>query len=199
MGQEFNPVKLAQEKVSRVLGAGQWAIDATVGNGRDTLFLAQCVGPGGKVWGFDIQEAALAKARLLLQEHGVDKRVELIQANHAAMDNHLPRELKGRIRAVMFNLGYLPGGDKSIITKPAETIKALNSALSLVAPGGILSVVSYIGHAGGGEEYEAIKKWCASADSNKLGWKCETNSRDHQFKPAPVLFIIEKSLKKASD
>src|ERR1700741_700591 len=109
--------------IALVLPEGGLAVDATVGNGYDTLFLAHRVGPGGMVLGFDVQKAALAGARELLKFVGSTGRVSLIHDSHARLENYLPAGAK--VQAAMFNLGYLPRGNREIITRPETTIAAL--------------------------------------------------------------------------
>jgi predicted methyltransferase len=136
---------------------GGIAVDATMGNGRDTVFLARCVGVSGKVFALDIQQEALLRTQQrLCEERLADGRVQLIAANHAALRQYIPLALHGKIQAVMFNLGYLPGGDKKITTRPGTTCAALEEAVRLLAPGGIVTVVAYPGHAGGQEEADAV-------------------------------------------
>jgi predicted methyltransferase len=154
-------VALAHQAVAAVLAPGDIAIDATVGNGHDTLFLAQQVGPGGKVYGFDIQEAALDSAWQRLLAAGATAQVALYHAGHEAMAVLLPETVAGRVKAVMFNLGYLPGGDKQRTTGASTTLAALQAALSLLAPGGVISLLAYTGHPGGREEAEQLKAWLA--------------------------------------
>ncbi|MCA1804623.1 MAG: methyltransferase domain-containing protein, partial [Xanthomonadaceae bacterium] len=138
---------------------GMPAIDATVGNGHDTLFLARQVGATGQVYGFDLQASALAAASARLLAAGVADRVSLLHAGHETMAAHLPAALQGRIQAIMFNLGYLPGSDRQCITRPASTLQALRQALGWLAPGGLLTVLAYRGHAGGAEEADAVAHW----------------------------------------
>lgn len=152
-------VHRAHSALTHILREGDAAIDATVGNGHDTLFLARAVGEQGKVYGFDIQEAALDSAWRRLEDEGVAGRVSLYHAGHEAMALALPESLRGQVRAVMFNLGYLPGGDKARTTAIATTLAALEQARELLAPGGAISVLAYTGHPGGREEAEAVKAW----------------------------------------
>lgn len=152
-------VALAHQAVAAVLQPGDIAIDATVGNGHDTLFLAQQVGVSGKVYGFDIQEAALDSAYQRLQAAGETAQVALYHAGHEAMAVLLPQTLTGRVKAVMFNLGYLPGGDKQRTTGASTTLAALQASLSLLAPGGVISLLAYTGHPGGRDETEQLKAW----------------------------------------
>ena len=152
-------VQQAHAALSEILTDNDIAIDATVGNGHDTLFLAREVGQGGTVYGFDIQEAALDTTYRRLQAEGLEGRVSLYHAGHEAMAVVLPASVRGRVKAVMFNLGYLPGGDKQRTTGITTTIAALEQALSLLTPGGAISVLAYTGHPGGREEADAVKAW----------------------------------------
>lgn len=187
--------KLVEERVRE----GDAVVDATVGGGNDTLFLARLVGASGRVYGFDIQEEALARAKRRLTEaealqspplrhtklhsslvqtpqsavqapqstvHSLDsslaERVQLFLAGHEHMEERVPESAHGKVAATMFNLGYLPGGDHSVITHSQSTIPALAAALRLLRTGGVLTVVVYPGHPGGDEEAAAVADWCAS-------------------------------------
>ena len=150
----WNAVELAQMLAARSLVPGDQAVDATAGNGKDTLWLAKQVGETGKIYAFDIQEQALARARERLKEQGQGllERILWIQESH----EHLQHYVSPPVGAVMFNLGYLPGSDQRIITKPESTIKALKDAWGLLKTGGVVTLVIYTGHPGGEEEKEAV-------------------------------------------
>jgi len=152
-------VSQAHAALAQILSDGDVAIDATVGNGHDTLFLARTVRAAGTVYGFDIQEQALDTAYKRLQEENLEGQVSLYHAGHEAMMVALPETARGRVKAVMFNLGYLPGGDKQRTTRITTTLAALEQARDLLAPGGAISVLAYTGHPGGREEAEAVKAW----------------------------------------
>ena len=147
--------QLAHEAVAEVLRAGERAVDATAGNGHDTLFLAQLVGEGGRVLAFDVQRAAIESAKARIGSAGLVDRVEFFQESHAGIS----RRVEPGVGAVMFNLGYLPGGDHGVITEAGETLKALDGASGVLRPGGVLTVVCYPGHEGGGEESRAVVAW----------------------------------------
>lgn len=155
-------VQQAHQLLAGVLLEGDIAIDATVGNGHDTLFLAGRVGATGKVYGFDIQQQALDSAWQRLEQAGEVAQVSLYHAGHETMGLLLPQTAQGRVKAVMFNLGYLPGGDKRRTTGASTTLAALQAALSLLAPGGLISLLAYTGHPGGREEAELVKAWAGS-------------------------------------
>lgn len=159
----------AQSLVRDATTEGDWAIDATVGNGHDTLTLAHAVGASGHVVGFDVQEAALGATRERLQQAGVLDRVDLVHAGHETMAAHVPEAWEGGVSAVMFNLGYLPGSDKTRITRPETTCQALAAAVPLVRPGGVITVVLYTGHAGGRKEADAVHAWAAGLDARRWG------------------------------
>ena len=146
---------IAQGAIRSAVRAGDLAIDATAGNGHDTLFLAEAVGPEGTVWACDIQEGAIAATGRLLAEQGI-RSVRLVQGDHAPLLEELARDLAGRVAAIMFNLGYLPGADKSITTTAESTGTALGHALELLRPGGVLTIVAYPGHAAGARESDAV-------------------------------------------
>ena len=156
-------VEWAHLVIEERVQASSWVVDATVGNGHDTLFLANLVGPTGLVFGYDIQERALETARQRLDGAGVEEaRCTLLCASHESLTDTLPHEWRGRVQAVMFNLGYLPGADKTVITQTAQTLRAIRSALDWLAVGGVMTVVVYPGHAGGDEEAEAVRRFGAS-------------------------------------
>lgn len=157
--------ELAREQVGRVLQSGALAVDATAGNGRDTLFLAGLVGPEGHVYAFDIQEMALRKTALLLNQNKLAERVTLIRAGHETMAAHIDAP----VTAVMFNLGYLPGGDHSIVTRPESTCLALAASLKLLQAGGLITLVLYSGHPQGKKEKEAVLDYCRYLDGDLCG------------------------------
>src|ERR1700724_4857781 len=126
-GTEQRLTAAASSWIEAALFDGALAVDATVGNGYDTLFLAHRVGPKGKVLGFDVQKAALAGAREILKFVGSIDRVSLIHDSHSRLADYLPAGAD--IEGAMFNLGYLPRGNRQIITRPDTTIMALGGVL----------------------------------------------------------------------
>ena len=127
---------LAREVLSQAIHAGDSAVDATMGNGHDTLFLAEQVGPAGHVYAFDIQSGAVESTRKLLESHGVLERVTLFCHSHEDLAQLVPSP----VSAAVFNLGWLPGGDHRVTTRCASTEKAVRGALELIRPGGIVTV-----------------------------------------------------------
>lgn len=157
------PVGIAAAIMRSVLSYGSNAIDLTAGNGNDTLLLAHLCSPGN-IFGIDIQPQAIAATTRLLEENRV--KATLVCADHARLFEIIPSSLHGRIQGVMANLGFLPGGEPSIVTKPESTVSALNQAAMILAKGGIMTVVCYTGHEGGAAESHAVADWSAQLPSD---------------------------------
>lgn len=174
------------------LQPGGVAIDATLGNGHDTLFLAQCVSEAGHVFGFDIQDQAIQATRQRLQQHNVLACATLLHASHADMFEHVPQAFHGQIQAIMFNLGYLPGADKHIITQTETSLKAIEAACRLLAAQGVMTVMAYPGHAGGDEETECLQQWLNQLEPTQFA--TEVIFSHHHQESAPRLFVIGKLL-----
>lgn len=125
-------------------------IDATLGNGKDTLALAQILQGKGKIFGYDIQESALRSTRALLERSLTQN--ELYNVFLKRSSHEFFWESKADL--IVYNLGYLPGGDKKITTRAETTVKSLQSALKIVTRA--ISVLCYTGHEEGKHEYEAL-------------------------------------------
>ncbi len=175
---------------ARALRTGDVAVDATVGNGHDTQFLTEQVGPTGQVFGFDVQEDALRRARTRLEEGEAAAPTALFCAGHEQLLDHLPDEVHGSVSAVMFNLGYLPGSDSSCITRPNTTIEGLSSALEGLRDGGVITVVLYTGHEGGAAEANAVREWATAQPQEEvhvLSYRFLNQQND-----PPQLMVLEK-------
>jgi predicted methyltransferase len=153
--------RVAHEQLREIIRPGDRVIDATAGNGHDTLFLAECVGPEGRVTAFDIQRTALDATRARLETAGVADRCRLVHAGHERMTDQVPGDWVGGVAVVMFNLGYRPGGDKTVVTRPRTTLAAMAQAVRLLRVGGALSVMTYRGHGGGNDEEVEVEAWLA--------------------------------------
>lgn len=181
-----NAVNVARMIISHKVSAGDVVVDATMGNGNDTLFLAELVGAHGKVYGFDIQQLAVDNTIELLKEHKCLKQVKIIHAGHEQMDEYIDQKVK----LVLFNLGYLPGADKEITTRPDTSLPAIEKALSLLDDHGLVLLVIYHGHEDGRLEKIIIE------DFAKKLFQKEYNvfSYDliNQANNPPILIGIEK-------
>lgn len=153
----------AHKLAAEVLKEGGTAIDATAGNGQDTVYLAKLVGDQGHVLAIDIQPLAVATTQAKLAAEELSTRCEVHVADHANLEQ-LAAKLKGKVDCVLFNLGYLPGSDHSLVTKPLTTGKALHAALGVVHAGGRIIIVSYTGHPGGEDESETVEAFGTSCE-----------------------------------
>jgi tRNA A58 N-methylase Trm61 len=181
------PTELARMILGEWIHEGDLVIDATAGNGHDTVFLAQCVAESGRVLAFDVQEAAIRSASLRVAEAGLRSRVEFHLTSHARMADFAG---PGSVAAVMFNLGYLPGEDHALATGLTETLSAMDAAAELIKPRGVLCVICYPGHAGGAEESAAVERKLASLAHT--GWRLAKYSLPETLKPAPFLLLAAK-------
>lgn len=176
--------------LAQTLGPGSLAVDATAGNGHDAVFLAGLVGQAGVVHCFDIQAEALERTRALLVAAGLVQAARFHAVGHERLLEALPEAHHGRIGAVVFNLGYRPGGDPTVATRPETTLAALGAALRVLGPAGAVSVVCYTGHAGGRDEARAVEAFCQGLDFT--AWRAARYELVNKPGAAIRLFFIEK-------
>ena len=169
------------------LGEGDVAVDFTMGNGNDTLFLSKTVGANGRVYAFDIQEAALASTEAFLKSEGAPENYTLICASH-----HRVKEfVREPIKAGMFNLGYLPGsGKKAVTTMRETTMPAVEAALDMLLPDGVLIVAIYPGHEEGALEGDMLREYFKTTSRYKL---CPSEFHILNSPTSPYFFLVEKS------
>ena len=183
------PTGAAHRVVQGVVEAGDLVVDGTAGNGHDTLFLAELVGLGGKVLAFDVQAAAIRSTRDRLETAGVESWVELYEESHGML---LDRVGRGTASAVMFNLGYLPGGDHGLVTKVGETCKAVVQALFALKSGGVMTVVCYTGHPGGEEEATSVVMGLEKIRDEGTAGDIKLEVGVPTKKEAPFLVVVRK-------
>ena len=159
-----NALELSHKYIKETVKEGDIVVDATAGNGNDTLFLAELVGKCGKVYAFDVQLPAIQNTKQRLEENGVLERCEVILDGHQNMKNYVHENVK----AVMFNFGYLPGGDKSVFTHKETSIPAIESAMDLIADDGIITLAIYYGGKTGFEEKDALIEFLKGIDNRKF-------------------------------
>lgn len=181
------PTELAHDFLRAVIQSGDTVIDATAGNGHDSLMLARCVGETGRVLAFDIQAAAIDACRHRLQQAGLLDRVSLHLACHSRLAGFAE---PASVAAVVFNLGYLPGEDHQLTTQAPTTLQAIDAAITLLKPGGLLSVVCYPGHSAGAPEALAVEQHLSNLTES--GWRVAKYSISGTLRPAPCLFSARK-------
>jgi len=188
----LNPIIKATSFVHYVLKGiiheGDVVVDATMGNGNDTIFLAETVGPGGSVFSFDIQQLALDRTLKKIIDNNLDEYdIKLINDSHENIGNHLT----DTINAAMFNLGYLPRGDHSITTRPNSTIKGIKSVLRLLKPKGVTSIVIYYGHEGGMDEKQKVLSFLEGLTGKNFSvMKC---CYINQGNNPPIIIFIQRN------
>lgn len=178
------PTELAWSLLRPAIRDGDLVIDATSGNGHDTVFLAECVGPRGRVIAFDVQDEAIRSAVQRVETADFSDRVEFYMKSHVHMEEHAQ---PGSLAAVMFNLGYLPGADHGRTTVVGETLSAMDAAARLLKPGAVLSVVCYPGHEAGADEARAVEEWMAARTAD--GWRVAKYAMLGTLRPAPFLLV----------
>ncbi|CAG9622446.1 class I SAM-dependent methyltransferase [Sutcliffiella rhizosphaerae] len=181
----------SKKLLNLAISEGDIAVDCTIGNGHDTLFLAELVGEIGHVYGFDIQDEAIHQTKSLLDEHQLANRATLNKISHEHLLDTIPPEKHEHIRGAVFNLGYLPGGDKAIVTVPESTITAVDKLLSVMKKEAIIVLVVYHGHPEGQLERDALLEYVSMLDQKKA------HVLQYQFmnqkNNAPFIIAIEKN------
>lgn len=182
---------IAMYMTAGYLKEGDLAVDATCGNGHDTLSLVLAVGKSGRVLALDLQGEAVAATRELLDMHGIEN-VTVQRENFINLKDTVQREFPDqRPSAVIFNLGYLPGGDKTVTTRRKDTLKAAAQALELIRPGGIVTLVLYSGHLEGKREKAALLEMAENLPSDRYH-AVYTSLLNQKKDPPEVLFITKK-------
>lgn len=165
---------------------GDLCIDATMGNGNDTLLLSRLCGENGRVLAFDVQEIALSHTRQKLTEQHAPENYRLILDSHANMAAYAK---ENTVSCIVFNLGYLPGGDHEMATRKESSIQALSAGLTLLKKGGMISLCIYSGGDSGFEELNVVLSWLKELDPRKyLVIKSDYYNRPNH-PPVPVLII----------
>lgn len=157
----LNTLGLAHKFISEHVKKGNLCIDATCGKGRDTAFLCDLVGENGRVLAFDIQEDAVRQTNALLKEKGFNN-AKVYLDSHSNIGNYVEKE---SVDAVMFNLGWLPGGDHNIFSKPETSIPAISTSLKALKKGGVMSICIYHGKECGTLEKDELLKYLKTVDN----------------------------------
>ena len=180
-------IELHKHFILQHLGEGEVAVDFTMGNGNDTLFLSKTVGETGRVYAFDIQEDALTSTRAHLSLNGAPENYELICASH-----HRVREFVHEpIKAGMFNLGFLPRSqNKRVTTMRETTMPAVEAAIDMLLPDGVLIIAIYPGHEEGALEGEMLREYFKATSRFYI---CPSEFHILNSPTSPYFFLVEKS------
>ena len=177
----LRPLQMAHAFLEEVVTDEDIVVDATMGNGHDTLFLARLA---KKVYAFDIQEQAIEQTTKRLAEAKLDN-VELLLTGHENVAQYVES-----IKAAIFNLGYLPSADKTVITQPHTTIQALEKLCQHLVAGGRIAVMIYYGHAGGDVERDAVLDFVSQLPQQEF--TVALYKTINQINQPPFLVMIEK-------
>ena len=182
-------IELHKHFILEHLGEGEVAVDFTMGNGNDTLFLSKTVGETGRVYAFDIQEEALNSTRERLLTENAPENYTLICASH-----HRIREfVREPIKAGMFNLGYLPRSNRKCVTTIRETtMPAVEAAIDMLLPDGVLIIAIYPGHEEGALEGDMLREYFKTTSRFKI---CPSEFHILNSPTSPYFFLVEKSAK----
>ncbi len=175
--------------IQKHINKGSTVIDATAGNGNDTVFLARQVGKEGYVFAFDIQKKAVNNTVLKLEKYNLQKRVKVINDGHENMEQYVQEPVAG----IIFNLGYLPGSDKRIITTSETTITAVKQGIKLIVEEGLIVLVIYTGHSGGKSEHDRLIKFCSKLDDSMFN-VLHYHFINQKNNPACVLAIKKRKI-----
>ena len=165
---------------------GDCCIDATAGNGHDTQLLCELVGERGKVFAFDIQEDAVTRTRERLEKVGLSNRAEVLLESHVNMERYVA---KASVSCIVFNFGYLPGGDHNLATKGETSIRAIYKGLDLLKSRGMMSLCIYSGGDSGFEERDAILEELKRLDTKRYLVILSSYYNRPNTPPIPVLII----------
>lgn len=190
-------LEMAHWMLKDIINTNDVVVDATMGNGYDTQFLAEL---GANVYAFDVQEEALNATEKRLDDAGIKNQifeknlsnlltepsVNLVLSGHEKLSEYV----KEPIKAAIFNLGYLPKTDKSVVTKADTTLTALDALTNKLVVGGRIAIMIYYGHEGGMEEKDAVIKWTSSLPQKD--WEVTSYAPLNQIHTPPILVLIEK-------
>lgn len=163
-------------------------VDATMGNGHDTLFLCQLAGETGEVLAFDIQEKALEATKALLKSAGMEQRAKLYLDSHTNMERYLEQDTAD---GIYFNFGYLPGGDHSLATKADTSVEAIEKGLGILKKGGVMALCIYSGGDTGFEERDRILEYLKNLDDRKYVVIVNSYYNRKNNPPIPA-FVVKK-------
>lgn len=181
-----NSMNLAKEIAKAKLKAGDIAVDATMGNGNDTVFLGRLVGERGKIYSFDVQSIAIENTKKRIIDNKINTKIELINDGHQNMDVYI----KEKVKLVMFNLGYLPNAEHNITTKADTTIIAIKKSLDILEKNGVVIIVIYHGHENGKLEKVAVEEFASTL--NQKEYNVMKLMFINQINNPPMLIAIEK-------
>ena len=184
----LNALGFSHQFMAAHIREGAFCIDATAGKGRDTLFLCRLVGDSGRVLALDIQADAVAQTTALLTAEGCVDRATVVQDCHSRMGAYADPE---SVDGIMFNFGWLPGGDHTTFSHGDTSIAAIRAGLELLKPGGVMTLCIYHGRENGTAERDAILAFLPTIDNRRFTVIRGDFSNRTGDVPIPVCIIRE--------
>jgi len=182
---QFNAVSLSHQLLKERIKPGHIVVDATCGNGNDTVFLAKSVTDKGYVYAFDIQTQAIEATKTRLMQNNI-QNVSVVLDGH----EHALNYIDGKINGAVFNLGYLPACKSKLTTKPKTSIQAITKLLSVLTPDGFICITAYVAHPGGRREYRAILRFLAKKRNS--AWEVWVFDKQKKRNASPKVLIVQK-------
>ena len=184
---QLNTLSMVHRFLEQSVKPGSFCIDATAGKGRDTALLCRLAGEMGRVLAFDIQQAAVDQTKALLAAEGLT--AEVVLDSHAHMERYAEA---GTADCVVFNFGRLPGGDPAVFTRADSSVAALDAALRVLKPGGMVAIALYYGGANGYTERDAVLAWLETLDDRRFSvLRCDWANR-RNAPPMPIFIWKER-------
>ena len=184
---QLNTLSIVHRFLEQSVKPGSFCIDATAGKGRDTALLCRLAGEMGRVLAFDIQQAAVDQTKALLAAEGLT--AEVVLDSHAHMERYAEA---GTADCVVFNFGRLPGGDPAVFTRADSSVAALDAALRVLKPGGMVAIALYYGGANGYTERDAVLAWLETLDDRRFSvLRCDWANRRND-PPMPIFIWKER-------
>ena len=182
----LNTLGVSHNFLKQFVPQGGLCIDATAGNGHDTALLCQLVGETGRVIAIDIQQAAVESTNARLDQMGFSQIGRAVLDSHSNLEHHAGPE---SVDAIVFNFGYLPGGDHTIFTQPHTSIQAIEQGLQLLKPKGVMCLSIYYGGQTGYQERDALLEYLQTIDHMRYTvLKCDFTNRPND-PPIPVMIF----------
>ena len=184
---QLNTLSMVHRFLEQSVKPGSFCIDATAGKGRDTALLCRLAGEMGRVLAFDIQQAAVDQTKALLAAEGLT--AEVVLDSHAHMERYAEA---GTADCVVFNFGRLPGGDPAVFTRADSSVAALDAALRVLKPGGMVAIALYYGGANGYTERDAVLAWLETLDDRRFSVLCCDWVNRRNDPPMPIFIWKER-------
>ena len=189
MFSEYSALGIVHKILKMHIKPGDFCIDATSGNGHDSVYLCELCGESGHVLAMDIQPEAVESTKTNLAEHGFSEMSEVFCTSHSEIDKFAKPNTAD---CIVFNFGWLPGGSHDVFTRAETSSPAIQKSLDILKPGGLLSLCVYYGRNNGYSERDAILEFVKSLPGAQYNvMKCDFLNRPND-PPFPIFIVKDK-------